>query len=83
MSLSHQWSYDTGKCVDASPVIVDSTESGAHVYIGSHSHDFCCVCLSSGERVWNVKLHDRVESSACVSDDGQWLIVGEWIAGGG
>ena len=39
--------------------------------------------LSSGERVWNVKLHDRVESSACVSDDGQWLIVGEWIAGGG
>ena len=47
------------------------------VYFGSHSHLFLAVELMSGRVLWRTKLGDRVESSACSSVCGEYIIVGE------
>ena len=46
------------------------------VLIGSHSHLFCAVHLSSGHVLWSTRLGDRVESSACLSACGRFGVVG-------
>lgn len=47
------------------------------LYIGSHSHLFVALDIVTGESVWETTLPDRVESSACLSYCGQWVIVGK------
>ena len=51
------------------------------MFIGSHSHLFSAVKLSTGKAVWTVKLGDRIESSACVSACGNHVIVGKLLLG--
>ena len=57
-------------------IIHTSLLGDTRVYIGSHSHRFVAVDLASGDGVWDVLLQDRVESSACLSHCGLYLIVG-------
>lgn len=106
VSCSIAWKVDTGKCVDASPLMVltkrvkskeedklppssclameeiggpyDSNLVGEDVmiYVGSHSHLFLAVELSTGRVVWQKELGDRVESSACISSCGKFVVVG-------
>lgn len=47
------------------------------LYIGSHSHLFAAIDIATGESMWETTLPDRIESSACLSKCGQWVIVGE------
>nr|XP_017513911.1 beta-alanine-activating enzyme isoform X1 [Manis javanica] len=78
MELRVRWRSDTGKCVDASPLVVIPAidKSSATVYIGSHSHRMMAVDLYSGKVKWEQILGGRIESSACVSKCGNFIVVG-------
>lgn len=49
------------------------------VYIGSHSHWFMAVEFVTGQVLWKSMLEDRVESSACSSLCGHYVVVGEGL----
>uniref|UniRef100_A0A8D0LCY2 Aminoadipate-semialdehyde dehydrogenase n=1 Tax=Sphenodon punctatus TaxID=8508 RepID=A0A8D0LCY2_SPHPU len=76
--LCVRWKSDMGKCVDASPLVLipASAESSSSVYIGSHSHTIHAIELDSGQVKWERMLGDRIESSACLSRCGNFIIVG-------
>ncbi|XP_075052130.1 beta-alanine-activating enzyme isoform X2 [Mixophyes fleayi] len=78
VSLRERWASDTGKCVDASPLLVMPTikDSSVTVYIGSHSHRVQALDLHTGTVVWERILADRIESSAAVSKCGNFILVG-------
>ncbi|XP_049645894.1 beta-alanine-activating enzyme isoform X1 [Suncus etruscus] len=78
MEFHVRWRSDTGKCVDASPLVVISSaaSSSATVYIGSHSHTMVAVDLYSGKEKWKQVLGDRIESSACLSKCGNFIAIG-------
>lgn len=78
LALCIRWKSNTRKCVDASPlVIIPSKEAAsASVYVGSHSHAMQAIDLNLGEIKWEKNLGDRIESSACVSKCGNFIIVG-------
>ncbi|KAG8504951.1 Beta-alanine-activating enzyme, partial [Galemys pyrenaicus] len=78
IELRVRWASDTGKCVDASPLVLVPAidKSSAMVYIGSHSHRMMAVDLHSGKVKWEQILGDRIESSACASKCGNFIIVG-------
>ncbi|KAF6128454.1 aminoadipate-semialdehyde dehydrogenase [Phyllostomus discolor] len=81
MELRVRWRSDTGKCVDASPLVVIPAveKSSATVYIGSHSHRMMAIDLYSGKVKWEQILGDRIESSACVSKCGNFIVVGKFL----
>ncbi|XP_015717711.1 beta-alanine-activating enzyme isoform X1 [Coturnix japonica] len=78
LALRTRWKSDTRKCVDASPLIVISSkeEETASVFVGSHSHTMQSIDLETGEVKWEKNLGDRIESSACVSKCGHFIVVG-------
>ncbi|XP_042372655.1 beta-alanine-activating enzyme-like, partial [Plectropomus leopardus] len=83
LSLSLSWSSDTGRCVDASPVILvkhrtdlRSDEGETTVFIGSHSHRIQALNLTTGSLLWERVLGDRIEASAAVSRCGSLVIIG-------
>ncbi|XP_017679626.1 PREDICTED: acyl-CoA synthetase family member 4 isoform X1 [Lepidothrix coronata] len=78
LALSIRWKSNTRKCVDASPLVVipSKEEVSASVYVGSHSHAMQAVDLDLGEIKWEKTLGDRIESSACVSKCGNFVVVG-------
>ncbi|XP_045041816.2 beta-alanine-activating enzyme isoform X2 [Desmodus rotundus] len=78
LELRVRWRSDTDKCVDASPLVVIPAvdNSSATVYIGSHSHRMMAIDLYSGKVKWEQILGDRIESSACVSKCGNFIVVG-------
>ena len=78
-SLAIRWTFDTGRCVDASPLVVKQESAPLAVYVGSHSGLFVCLGVESGLPLWQAQLSDRVESSACLSRCGGHVIVGEWL----
>lgn len=75
LDLQVCWSSDTGRCVDASPVLLIAPER-ATVFIGSHSHRLQALNLSTGAVVWERVLADRLESSAAVSKCGTLVALG-------
>ncbi|XP_076009740.1 beta-alanine-activating enzyme isoform X2 [Genypterus blacodes] len=83
LGLSLSWSSDTGRCVDASPILLVQGEEGqrsesakATVFIGSHSHRMQAIDLDTGDLLWERVLGDRIEASAAVSQCGTLLITG-------
>ncbi|XP_062348793.1 beta-alanine-activating enzyme isoform X3 [Cinclus cinclus] len=77
LALCVRWKSNTRKCVDASPlVIIPAKEVSASVYVGSHSHAMQAIDLDLGEIKWEKTLGDRIESSACVSKCGNFIVVG-------
>jgi hypothetical protein len=77
LRIELEWKVDTGKCVDASPRILVTSLQQELVFIGSHSHKFLCVNGASGELKWSFEANDRIESSACVSKCGQFVVFGK------
>ncbi|XP_067239904.1 beta-alanine-activating enzyme isoform X2 [Chanodichthys erythropterus] len=69
------WSSDTGRCVDASPVLLVGPDR-ITVFIGSHSHRLQALDLFNGEVIWERILGDRLESSAVISKCGSLVAVG-------
>ena len=77
LNLSIRWKHDTLKCVDATPLIViDSWTDFPLIFIGSHSKQFVCVNGINGELIWKFYAQDRIESSACLSKCGKFVIFG-------
>uniref|UniRef100_A0A3Q4AV41 Uncharacterized protein n=1 Tax=Mola mola TaxID=94237 RepID=A0A3Q4AV41_MOLML len=83
LDLSLSWSSDTGRCVDASPVLLvqhrtdqRSDESRTTAFIGSHSHRVQALDLGSGGLLWERVLGDRIEASAAVSRCGSLVVIG-------
>ncbi|NXS56694.1 ACSF4 enzyme, partial [Brachypteracias leptosomus] len=78
LALCIRWKSNTRKCVDASPLVVipSKEEVSASVYVGSHSHTMQAIDLDLGEIKWEKNLGDRIESSACVSKCGNFIVVG-------
>ncbi|XP_068175474.1 beta-alanine-activating enzyme isoform X2 [Antennarius striatus] len=83
LSLKQSWSSDTGRCVDASPVLLvqEPTDQRSHdskttVFIGSHSHRIQALDLTTGSLLWERVLGDRIEASAAVSHCGRLVVVG-------
>ncbi|XP_009901032.2 beta-alanine-activating enzyme [Dryobates pubescens] len=76
VELGVRWKSNTGKCVDASPLVIIPSAEAAAVYVGSHSHTMQAIDLESGEIRWEKTLGDRIESSACVSKCGSFVVVG-------
>lgn len=84
LDLSLSWSSDTGRCVDASPVLLvqhrtdqRSDESRTTAFIGSHSHRVQALDLGSGGLLWERVLGDRIEASAAVSRCGSLVVIGQ------
>ncbi|KAG1964383.1 beta-alanine-activating enzyme [Pimephales promelas] len=75
LGLRILWSSDTGRCVDASPVLLLGPDKTT-VFIGSHSHRLQALDLFNGEVIWERILGDRLESSAAVSKCGSLVAVG-------
>lgn len=76
LQLSLRWSSDTGRCVDASPVVLVQHGARTAVFIGSHSHRMQALDVDSGSLIWERVLGDRIEASAAVSRCGTLVIVG-------
>ncbi|PIK61069.1 putative acyl-CoA synthetase family member 4-like [Apostichopus japonicus] len=77
LSMKENWSLDLEKCIDASPLVVIREGSpDIIVYIGSHSGIFLGLDLETGRRLWQVRLPDRIESSACFSPSCNLVVVG-------
>ncbi|XP_069555329.1 beta-alanine-activating enzyme [Brachyistius frenatus] len=83
LGLSLSWSSDTGRCVDASPVLLvqDRTNERSDVakttvIIGSHSHRIQALDLSTGSLLWERVLGGRIEASAAVSQCGTLVVIG-------
>ncbi|XP_077964954.1 beta-alanine-activating enzyme isoform X3 [Gasterosteus aculeatus] len=83
LGLELSWSSDTGRCVDASPVILahgvtDPGSGGreATVFIGSHSHRIQALDLTSGGLLWERVLGGRIEASAAVSRCRTLVVIG-------
>lgn len=84
LGLSLSWSSDTGRCVDASPVLLvqyrtdqRSDEGKTTAFIGSHSHRIQALDLTSGSLLWERVLGGRIEASAAVSHCGSLVVVGQ------
>ncbi|BFZ15006.1 hypothetical protein BsWGS_18046 [Bradybaena similaris] len=75
LGVTLKWKFDTKKCVDASPLVV---QQGGLIlaFIGSHSGQFSAINILTGSCLWSVTLPDRIESSACCSLCGSYVIVG-------
>ncbi|KAM9849322.1 beta-alanine-activating enzyme [Aulostomus maculatus] len=79
LGLSVSWSSDTGRCVDASPVLLVQEEPGeakTTVFIGSHSHRMQALDLDTGSLLWERVLGGRIEASAAVSRCGRLVVIG-------
>ncbi|KAM7410368.1 hypothetical protein PAMA_001691 [Pampus argenteus] len=79
LALSLSWSSDTGRCVDASPVLL--VQKGADkvktiAFIGSHSHRMQALDLDTGSLLWERVLGGRIEASAAVSQCGRLVVIG-------
>uniref|UniRef100_A0A673VMV4 Aminoadipate-semialdehyde dehydrogenase n=1 Tax=Salmo trutta TaxID=8032 RepID=A0A673VMV4_SALTR len=88
LGLGVSWESDTGRCVDASPVLLiqrgaDGASGGtrATVFIGSHSHRMQALDLTTGGLLWERVLGDRIESSSAVSRCGRLVVVGCYDGG--
>ncbi|XP_046905585.1 beta-alanine-activating enzyme isoform X3 [Hypomesus transpacificus] len=83
-ALRVRWASDTGRCVDASPVLLvngrgEDASGGpttTTVFVGSHSHRMQALDLASGELLWERVLGDRIESSAAVCAREGLVVVG-------
>ncbi|NP_001410730.1 beta-alanine-activating enzyme [Danio rerio] len=75
LALRVLWRSDTGRCVDASPMLLVAPDRTT-VFIGSHSHRLQALDLSRGEVIWERILGDRLESSAAISSCGGLVAIG-------
>ena len=75
LKLKEKWVVPTGGCVDSSPLAVKD-DSSDYIYIGSHSGQVLAIETSSGVIKWRTQLQDRIESSPCLSNCGQYVAIG-------
>ncbi|CAI5729115.1 unnamed protein product [Peronospora farinosa] len=75
---------DLGKCIDASPIVVQHRDHKGAVcstwaIIGSHSAQVVCVdVVAAGQAIWRVTLDDRIEACAAISVKHEIVYVGTY-----
>ena len=72
------WKYNTGKCIDATVLLTNYSIIDGKVYIGSHSNLFAAVDINTGTQNWTFYAKDRIESSACLSKCGNYVVFGKY-----
>ena len=74
-----RWRSDTGRCVDASPVLLvsQSGRGGGVAYVGSHSHRLQAVALRGGQLLWERVLGGRLEAGAAITPCGSLIAIGQ------
>ncbi len=77
IELAVKWKHNTMACVDATVLFVMTENDESFIYIGSHSGYFYCINPESGASVWEFNAGDRIESSACLSKCGKYIIFGK------
>ena len=80
--IREKWKYDTGKCIDASPLVVFDENHDGIVYVGSHSRQLFALRSMDGQEIWKTKVEDRIESSAAITKDGKFICFGEFFTHG-
>ncbi|XP_069677713.1 beta-alanine-activating enzyme isoform X2 [Periplaneta americana] len=78
IKLKLRWKYDLGKCVDASPRVLEYESGAEMVLVGSHSHLLVILDGRSADMIAQCNLSDRIESSMCASSCGKFGIVGSY-----
>eukprot|EP00644_Phytophthora_capsici_P012268 jgi/Phyca11/550747/estExt2_Genewise1Plus.C_PHYCAscaffold_380236 len=83
LGLKSVWKVDLGKCIDASPLVVQRRDhkgrvSSTWAVVGSHSAQLVCVDVQAGREIWRVTLDDRIEASAALSVKHQLVYVGTY-----
>lgn len=78
IKIENKWRVDLAKCIDASPLVVvkQNSKDQIKVFIGSHSKLFLCVDALYGQVLWRFYAQDRIESSACISKCGNFIVFG-------
>lgn len=76
--IREKWKYNTGKCIDASPLVVFDENQDGIVYVGSHSRHLFALRSVDGREIWKTKVEDRIESSAAITKDGKFICFGEF-----
>ncbi|XP_054269748.1 beta-alanine-activating enzyme isoform X2 [Macrosteles quadrilineatus] len=74
--LNIAWSYNLGKCVDASPTCLVFRDGSRLAVVGSHSGRLAALSLEKGELLWEIQLPDRIESSVVPSHCGRQGLIG-------
>ncbi|KAF1743232.1 hypothetical protein MXB_1123 [Myxobolus squamalis] len=69
------WEINTGKCVDASPVIYHDKDC-SHIYIGSHSGQFFSIDIQIGRIAWSTKIDSRFIATAVITTTGNFVVIG-------
>ena len=54
-SIHLEWKFDMKKCVDSSPLLVES-DGMCIAYIGSHAHRFSAIDVVGGREIWTIEL---------------------------
>lgn len=76
-SMEVSWRADLGKCIDASPLLTETSGGRPVVVVGSHSGAVVAVDPEEGgKELWRANLPDRVEGSAAVTGDGSGVMLG-------
>ncbi|XP_061093383.1 beta-alanine-activating enzyme isoform X2 [Conger conger] len=76
LAMRVRWRSDTGRCVDASPVLLVSQWGGGVAYVGSHSHRLQAVALAGGQLLWERVLGGRLEAAAAITRCGSLIAIG-------
>lgn len=58
LNITQVWRYNLGKCIDASPVLLESHDI---IAVGSHSRNVFIGFASTGELISKLELPDRIE----------------------
>ena len=79
ITLTIKSKQNLGKCIDASPLVVDSQLLDEPlVLIGCHSRRFVAMTIE-GVLKWELVTSDRIESSATLTADGHFCVFGKNI----
>lgn len=81
LSLALAWKVDLGKCIDASPLVIQrETDRSISTWaiVGSHSARVACIDVKTGISVWQRELDDRVEACAALSVKNEFVYVGTY-----
>ena len=76
--LKLHWKASLKKCIDGSPLVVLLDDRRQYVIVGSHAGLVNAYQLDTGELTWSFQANDRIEASATLSRNGQWVIIGEY-----
>jgi acyl carrier protein len=64
--LKESWHYQMSKCVDSSPLIVQSSSS-VKLYIGDHSGHLIALDANTGSSFWEISIELHIESAAAIN----------------